>query len=103
MLNSEVQFNILNNLPTAGDCDYVLTKDMDFKGSKCAWYGKVKEFNGTFDGGGYTLNNIVVESTTAKNKEGNFSYYGFVKRNYGTIKNLNFNNCEIKLSVKVGS
>ena len=103
MLTNEKQFNILNNLPTAGDCDYVLTKDMDFKGSKCTWYGKVKEFNGTFDGGGYTLSNIVVKAKTQDCREGGNSYFGFVKENRGTIKNLNFTNCEIKLSVKVSS
>ena len=84
------------NAPNGYKALWVLKNDIDFEGEDVSWYGEKDEFFGVFDGGGYTLSNISYVGTPGD------SYYkycfGFVDRNSGIIKNLNFKNCSFEVN-----
>ena len=46
------------NAPTGYETVFILQNDIDFEGENVSWYGKCEEFNGIFEGNGYTLSNI---------------------------------------------
>lgn len=69
---------------------YMLANDIDLSGIGFEPIGNEADgaFKGTFDGNGYTINNLTIE------KEG-YKYIGFIGCLEGTIKNINFNNAKI--------
>ena len=82
--------NVPNNYKTV----FVLQNDIDFEGENVSWYGKCEEFNGIFEGNGYTLSNIsYVGKPCEIDVSGDRYSFGLVGRNNGIIKNLNFENC----------
>ena len=83
------------NAPTGYETVFVLQNDIDFEGEDVSWYGKQTDFEGIFEGGGYTLSNIHYVGAP---EEINYNYcFGFVGVNSGIIKNLNFENCSFEV------
>lgn len=89
---------------------YVLANDIDFNGATIDPIGSVSKttqpnpFKGTFDGAGFTLSNINIDTTASSSK----AYYdttakaaynvGVFAINDGIIKNVVFRNCNVKAS-----
>ena len=98
------------NAPTNYNTVFVLMNDIDFTGKDVSWFGGQKEFDGIFDGQGYTLSNIVVNTKCKSMRE--FSLWGannspqglgFVRSNTGIIRNLNFEDCKFTITNKSSS
>ena len=99
-ISSAKDLVLLKNLPKAGHCSYVLENDIDCKGKNFAGWGAIEDFHGTFDGNFYSIKNYNCEVDIGRDSfakfisGGNTSRNGgLVGRNYGTIKNLTFDNC----------
>ena len=74
---------------------YSIMNDIDFSGKKVYIFGiESVPFKGTFEGNGYTLKNIKIESTT--------SYVGIIGYNIGTIRGFNVENISAKGNYSVG-
>jgi hypothetical protein len=74
--------NIMANAAMGSETVIILQNDLDFEGQDCSWFGVREEFHGYFEGNGHTLSHIddhVID--------------GFVRANYGIIRNLNFEEC----------
>ena len=83
------------NAPTGYETVFILQNDIDFEGENVSWYGKQDEFEGVFEGGGYTLSNI--HYVGAPMEVGDKYCFGLVGINSGIIKNLNFENCSFEV------
>lgn len=81
----------LNNIreSTSSSVYYKLIKSINL--SDYTWT-PISSFSGTINGNGYTISNMKVLVTTSGER------YGFVKKLYGTIKNLKFSNVKIQTS-----
>ena len=96
-----------SNAPNNYKTVFVLQNDIDFDGEDVSWFGKQDEFDGVFEGGGYTLSNIHCEtdaeyfSSDVWAGEDRYSF-GFANVNNGIIKNLNFKNCSFIVNCFVG-
>lgn len=91
------------NAPTGYNTLFVLENDIDFTGKNTSWFGGQKEFEGVFDGQGYTLSNIVVNAKCKSIDvygENSPQGLGFVRYNSGIIRNLNFENCQFTIENK---
>lgn len=83
---------------------YVLGNDIDLGSHAISTF--LKEFNGSFDGKGYTISNISIDKGLLEDK---IAYYGiFAKVNNANIKNINIDNITIspvneEVSYVVGS
>lgn len=83
---------------------YVLGNDIDLGSHAISTF--LKEFNGSFDGKGYTISNISIDKGFLEDK---IAYYGiFAKVNNANIKNINIDNITIspvneEVSYVVGS
>ena len=88
---------------------YVLANDLDFNGATINPIGARSKsldpyaFKGTFDGAGFTISNINIDTHNSASKakvESNGLAYGIgvFAINEGTIKNVVFRNCNIKAS-----
>ena len=83
------------NAPTGYETVFILQNDIDFEGENVSWYGKQMNFEGVFEGGGYTFSNIHYVGAP---EEENYNYcFGLVGINSGIIKNLNFKNCSFEV------
>lgn len=109
-ISSAEDMKAFGNAPTNYNTVFILKNDIDFTGKDVSWFGGQKEFEGIFDGQGYTLSNIVVKSKCKTMRE--FSLWGannspqglgFVRSNSGIIRNLNFEDCEFTLTNKSSS
>ena len=98
------------NAPTNYNTVFMLMNDIDFTDKDVSWFGGQKEFEGIFDGQGYTLSNIVVKTKCKTMRE--FSLWGannspqglgFVRSNTGIIRNLNFEDCKFTITNKSSS
>ena len=82
------------NAPNGYKTVFVLQNDIDFEGENVSWFGKCEEFDGIFEGNGYTLSNIsYVGAPCEIDVSGDKYSFGLVGKNNGIIKNLNFENC----------
>lgn len=102
------QMNAFGNAPTNYNTVFILENDLDFTGEEVNWFGGQKKFQGVFDGQGYTLSNITINTkcramfdfyTSKNNPQG----LGFVRENDGIIKNVNFSNCTFTIRAKSSS
>lgn len=98
-LSCAEDFKIYDNLPNPENCKYKLTSDIDFNGGAPEFWNKFSIGDmGEFDGGGHIIKNIVIEDGAVNDNEGasgNYTYFGMFATNYGIIKNLIIENCEI--------
>ena len=97
---------VLGNAPIDYDTVFILQNDIDFTDEDVSgWFGRRKEFDGIFEGNGYTLSNIVLSAEDKTLKYGGVGSskpfgLGFVRTNIGIIRNLNFENCQFTLIIK---
>ena len=86
------------------DGDYILEKDLDFKGENFIPIGDHQNpFTGTFDGNGHVLSNLSIKTETAQ-KEGETIFAGvFGVMEYAQVKNLAIENIKILGSEKNGA
>ena len=101
-LTTANDLNLLANLPSANTANYILENDIDFEGKEFGAYGKVNKFEGTFDGQGYTISNFVVNCAIGEVSNDfsdihEYSYGFFNSITSGTVKNLTFDSCVIKI------
>ena len=92
---------VLGNAPITYDTAFLLQDDIDFTDEDVSsWFGRRKEFEGIFDGNGYTLSNIVLKTKDKKIEYGSETTFGFgfVRTNIGVIRNLNFENCRFTIT-----
>ena len=109
-ISSANELDSIMCLPGYEKKTYVLTEDIDYDGETCKMWGKIIEFEGAFDGNNHKISNVKVETTTHHVYH---EYYisnpgatytngspvecaGFVVKNRGTIKNIHFDNIEMK-------
>lgn len=92
----------INNIETVDmSAHYVLANDVDLS-SSAQWYPvggsyKQKAFSGTFDGNGYTINNLNRTATISEqNNRIYFGLFGYI--NGGTVKNIVFENVNIRFT-----
>ena len=101
-LSTVEDFNLMCNIPFAGQADYVLENDVDFGGKDCPAYGAIGEFSGRFNGQGHAIKGIYISDGEFVIQESKLSEYsfGFVKTvtKTGVIENLNFIDCFIIVS-----
>jgi len=93
---------VLANAPTNYNTAFVLENDIDFTDKDVSWFGGQKKFEGIFDGQGYTLSNIHIKTKCKSMNSGEDSHQGlgFVRENWGIIRNLNFKDCTFTISPK---
>lgn len=93
---------VLANAPTNYNTAFVLENDIDFTDKDVSWFGGQKKFEGIFDGQGYTLSNIHVKTKCKSMNSGSDSHQGlgFVRENWGIIRNLNFKDCSFTITPK---
>lgn len=108
LLNTAIDFNLLNNLPNSKYLNYSLESDIDFKNDDVNWVGKIS-FKGVFDGNNHTLYNINKTLSPILISEGGPRNYcdgdkiwgnGIFKENDGEIKNLCIKNCHINIETE---
>ena len=74
---------------------YSLMNDIDFSDNTVYFIGtETVPFKGVFEGNGYTLKNIIIQSDN--------SYVGMFGYNTGTVRNINVNNINVKGNNYVG-
>ena len=110
-ISNAYQLDNITCLPNGGaNKNYILTNDIDYQGETCKMWGKTLEFNGTFDGNNHKISNVKVETTThhvyhdyyisnpgaTYTNGSSVECAGFVVKNRGTIKNIHFDNIEMK-------
>ncbi|MBQ8725854.1 MAG: toll/interleukin-1 receptor domain-containing protein [Clostridia bacterium] len=101
-LTTANDLNLLANLPSANTADYILENDIDFEGNEFGAFGKMGEFEGTFDGQGYVISNFVVNAQIGEVSD---SYQGVNKYSFGfitsitsgEIKDVTFDSCVVKI------
>ena len=107
-ISNTQEFNVLANMPYAGECNYILEADLDFEGASSIGYGSIKTFTGVFDGNGHYIKNLNISKESVSYRGGNESGYtpevmGLVLYNRGEIKNLGFENCTIETFISGGN
>ena len=75
---------------------FELTQDIDLEGNEEKQWTPIDDFEGTFDGKGYSISNIYIEQTLQKRSTSSFGLFGLAE---GTIQNLNVENSNIKVIV----
>lgn len=95
-LSSAEDFVYLKNLPRASKTDFILTNDIDFEGGTSKGFSAIKNYYGTFDGNGYAIKNLHHIAYTA-DKRFDVNYIGLFQRLNGTVKNLELDECTIKV------
>ena len=94
---------VFGNAPINYDTVFSLEDDIDFTDEDVSsWFGRRKEFDGIFEGNGYTLSNIVLNTKDKKVEYGGEITFGFgfvrTNTNSGIIRNVNFENCKFTIT-----
>ena len=77
--------------------DIRLTCDIDLGGYQWTPIGtKTNNFIGTFDGNGYTIKNLFIEDSEAKEGKAYIGFFGYAKD--ATIKNVTFENVNLNIA-----
>lgn len=76
---------------------YILMGDIDLSSFSSGNYSFLGDLTGEFNGNGYTIKNLNIQSTVAETNIGLFS-----KIDGGTVKNLNFENANVSGEYRVG-
>ena len=76
---------------------YILMGDIDLSSFAPGNYSFLGDLTGEFNGNGYTIKNLNIQSTVAETNIGLFS-----KIDGGTVKNLNFENANVSGEYRVG-
>ena len=84
----------LDKYSVSSSKNYILDSDIDFRNED---FSGIQAFKGTFDGNGHTIKNFVhSENPSSGESFGLFSFTGA-----GTVKNLTFENCEVKYGFSI--
>ncbi len=84
----------LDKYSVSSSKSYILDNDIDFQNGD---FSGIQGFKGIFDGNGYTIKNFVhSEEPSSGESFGLFSFTGS-----GAVKNLTFENCEIKYGFSI--
>ena len=99
-ITDETQFMSIGNTDYPMDGTYILGKNLDFNGVeniRPIGFNDTDspiQFTGTFEGAGHTISNLNINVTTTSQKA-NVGVFGV---NSGTISNICFKNCSVKLN-----
>ena len=99
-ITDETQFMSIGNTDYPMDGTYILGKNLDFNGVENIRpigfndTDSPTPFTGTFEGAGHTISNLNIDVTTTSQKA-NVGVFGV---NSGTISNICFKNCSVKLN-----
>ena len=100
LITDETQFMSIGNTDYPMDGTYILGKNLDFNGVeniRPIGFNDTDspiQFTGTFEGAGHTISNLNIDVTTTSQKA-NVGVFGV---NSGTISNICFKNCSVKLN-----